>query len=186
MSIRRWLLPLLALIVIASQTPTLLERLYPPRTITYDFYQDWASARNALSGVSIYADIGLTIERYLGWPANWPAHYWRSNFHPPPAVLITMPLAWLDYPAAFFCWSLLSLGALAASAVMVTRQLAVKMSATAWLIAIAVLAIWYPFREQLMQGQINLVLLAALTGTWAADRSGGRNWPASCSGSRRP
>jgi hypothetical protein len=174
MSLRRWWWPLLALIVIASQTPTLLERLYPPRTITYDFYQDWASARNALTGVPIYADIGLTIERYLGWPLpdHWPAQYWRMNFHPPPAVLITMPFAWLDYPAAFFWWSLLSLGALVASAVMFTRQLAVTMSAAAWLIAIAVLTIWYPFREQLMQGQVNLVLLAALTGIWSADRSG--------------
>jgi hypothetical protein len=94
------------------------------------------------------------------------------NFHPPPAVLITMPFAWLDYPAAFFWWSVLSLGALVAAAVMVTRQLALTMSVAAWLVAIAVLTIWYPFREQLMQGQVNLVLLAALTGIWSAERSG--------------
>ena len=174
MSIRRWLWSVLALTIVVWQAPGLIERLYPPRSVTYDFYQDWASARNAVNGVPIYADISLTIERYLGWPLpeNWPPRYWRMNFHPPPAVLITLPFAWLDYPAAFLVWSLASLASLIATGWLLVRQLAVKMSIPSWLPVIAVLMVWYPFREQIMQGQVNLMLLLMLTGVWAAQRSG--------------
>ena len=167
-----WLV--VALAVILWQAPDFIASLYPSRTVTYDFYQDWASARNSLNGDPVYADISLTIERYLGWPMpeNWPARYWRMNFHPPPAVLLTLPLAWLEYPDAFLLWSLISLVALAATAWLLVRQLNVRPSTQSWLTIIAVLLAWYPFQQQVMQGQVNLVLLLMLTGIWAAHRSG--------------
>ena len=103
--------------------------------MTYDFYQDWASARNFLNGGPIYADISLTIERYLGWrlPENWPAQYWRKNYRPPPAVILTLPLAWLDYSRAFLLWSLMSLAALVATFARLARQLNAKPSIDWWL-----------------------------------------------------
>ena len=167
-----WLV--VALAVILWQAPDFIASLYPSRTVTYDFYQDWASARNSLNGDPVYADISLTIERYLGWPMpeNWPARYWRMNFHPPPAVLLTLPLAWLEYPDAFLLWSLISLVALVATAWLLVRQLNVRPSTQSWLTIIAVLLAWYPFQQQVMQGQVNLVLLLMLTGIWVAHRSG--------------
>lgn len=163
----------LALAVVVWQAPGFIRSLYPPRTITFDFYQDWASARNFLNGEPIYADISLTIERYLGWrlPENWSPWYWRVNTHPPPSVLITLPFAWLDYPEAFLLWNLLSLAALAATFWLMARQFAIRISAWSLLSIIALLLVWYPFRQQMTQGQINLVLLLMLTVIWAAHRS---------------
>jgi hypothetical protein len=173
-ALRRWLWLFLCLSVVVWQAPDFFRSLYPPRTITFDFYQDWAAGRNFLNGEPIYADISLTIERYLGWrlPDNWPPWFWRVNTHPPPAVLLTLPLARLDYPDAFLIWNLLSLAALAAALWLMVRQFALRVPAGALLPLAALLLLWYPFRDQVLQGQINLVLLVMLTIAWAAQRSG--------------
>jgi Glycosyltransferase family 87 len=164
----------LTLVVLAWQGSSFIRSLYPPRTITFDFYQDWSSARNFLNGHPIYTDIGLTIENYLGWrlPENWPASNWRVNNHPPPLVLLKLPLAWLDYPDAFLLWSMLSLAAFTASLWLIARQLSIRVSSWSLLPFVSLLLVWYPFRDQVTQGQINLVLLLMVTVVWAAERSG--------------
>ena len=167
---------LLAMALIAWEAPAFLRSLYPPSTITFDFYQDWAAARNFLDGHPIYADITLTIERYLGWrlPDQWPPWYWRANTHPPPAVLLTLPLTRLEYSEAFLVWSLLSLALFAVAVCVMVRQFSIGMSIPWVLASIAALLWWYPFREQVVQGQVNLVLLFLLVVSWAADRTGWR------------
>jgi hypothetical protein len=171
-TLQHWLWLLLCLAVVVSQAPAFVQSLYPPNSVTFDFYQDWASARNHLNGLPIYDDISLTIEQYLGWrlPESWPAWYWRANTHPPPAVLLTIPLARLEYREAFLLWSLLSLGLFGVTIWLLVRQFTIRLSA-AWLVSgIAALLVWYPFREQVLQGQINLVLLFLPVISWAAHR----------------
>src|SRR5262249_51177427 len=97
------------------------------------------------------------------------------NAHPPTSVLLALPLADLDYPDAVLAWNLFSLALLVPALWLVIRQLDLRVAPWMLLPLAAVLLICSPFRQQVVQGQLNLVLLAILTGAWAADRSG-RPW----------
>ena len=138
-----------------------------------DFYQDWNSARNLRNGLPIYADIDLTIERYLGRsPRDWPTGFWRVNAHPPASVLLVYPFAWLGYQNAFFVWTLTSFAALAIALWLIVRHLDIQLSASSVLPCVAMLLLCYPFRSQVNQGQFNLLILLLVTLVWVAARSG--------------
>src|SRR5262249_52695897 len=81
-----------------------------------------------------------------------------------------LSLAWLDYPDACLAWNLLSLAALAASLIVVTKQLDIRMVPWAILPALGCMLACSPLRQQVFQGQSNLVLLLLLTITWAMAR----------------
>lgn len=170
---RRWLWASLTVFVCIWQGPGFVTSLRPPRTAVLDFFGEWASARNLVNDLPIYEHLDGTVERYLGWKrdpgARW---YWQLNSHPPSSVLLAVPLAWLDYPDAFLAWNLLSLAALAASIWIVVRQLRIAFSPWSLLPVVTLLLVCNPLRHQVFQGQLNLVLLLLLTGTWAAARSG--------------
>jgi hypothetical protein len=172
---RRSLWLLFGLIVLLFQGPSFVRSLYPPRTITYDFYQEWSSARNLFTGLPIYTDIKVTVPRYLGWRFPEDPWYWTVNAHPPASVLLAIPLAWLDYPDAFLVWSIISLAALAGSLWIVIRQLDIRFSRWSVVPVITLLLLCNPFRQQVVQGQLTLLLLLLVTMTWAAARSG-RPW----------
>jgi hypothetical protein len=142
-----------------------------------DFFQEWGSARSYFDGEPVYTPVELTAERYLGVQRGSAGTcYIDLNAHPPPAVLLALPLGLLSFGDAFVVWNALSLGALAASAWLVLRQLRPRLSA--WLLppTAAVLIAGQPFWHQMVQGQLNLILLLLLTGAWAADRSGRSAW----------
>ncbi len=138
-----------------------------------DFFQEWASARNRLTGLPVYTPHAVTLPRYLGQrlPPDTP---WTVdvNAHPPPAVLLAFPLAPLSFPTAFLLWNLISAAALLASLWLIARGLPWRCSVWVVLPLVALLSVCYPFWHQMIHGNLNLVLLALLTGCWAAARSG--------------
>jgi hypothetical protein len=149
-----------------------------------DFFQEWASARNFLDGRPVYTPQADSYKYYLPPVYVWPSlplppvppdrMFIEVNAHPPTSVLLVLPLALLSYPNATLVWNLLSLGALALSGLIIIRQLNIRLAAW-WLLPLTVLLLLNaPLQEQVRQGQLNLLLLLLLTGTWAADRSG---WP---------
>jgi hypothetical protein len=158
-----------ALGVMCLQGPAFVENLRPPRTLVYDFFQEWASARNRFEGLPVYADQNETVELYLGYRAP---HMLRYNGHPPTSVLLVVPLAGLAYSDAFLAWALVSLAALGLSVVLIVRQLPLGLTAWSVLPLLALLLLCNPFRQHLNQGQLNLVILLLLTAAWAAERSG--------------
>jgi hypothetical protein len=166
----------IAVVVALAQGPSFVASLRPARSYQCDFVQEWASGRNRFEGRPIYEDQETSLARYLGFhrdPSNPTDRFFLSvNAHPPTAVLLALPLALLDYPDAVLAWNLLSLGALAVSVWLLNRHLHVAASPWALLPLVTVLLLCGPFRQQVIQGQLNLVLLLLLTGTWAADRSG--------------
>jgi hypothetical protein len=93
------------------------------------------------------------------------------NAHPPASVLIALPFAALSYSNATLVWNLLSLAALAISLWLIARAL--NFEFTAWSIfpVVALLLLCSPFREQISQGQLNLVLLLLITAAWVASRT---------------
>jgi alpha-1,2-mannosyltransferase len=142
-----------------------------------DFFQEWASATNFWSGLPIYTSHRITIERYMGYSVNPRADLLVEwNAHPPTSVLLGLPLAWLDYPDAVLVWNLVSLAALLASVCLIVQALKVPFSIWSIVPIVTLLFLCYPLREHLIEGQINLVLLLLLTGTWVAERSGRDVW----------
>ncbi|MBI1917916.1 MAG: DUF2029 domain-containing protein [Planctomycetes bacterium] len=138
-----------------------------------DFFQEWASARNRLEGLPIYSPHRETVERYLGMKPN-PADpcFIEYNAHPPPAVLLGLPFAGLDFADAFRAWNLLSLLALAAGAWLIVRELELPFVGWELLPVVVVLLPCQPFWHQMIHGQLNLLLFLLLTGTWVAARRG--------------
>jgi hypothetical protein len=168
-----WLvLIMVAFVACMVQVRPFVKNLRPPAGIIHDFYQEWASARNYFNGLPIYAPQEETAMRYVGFdPKLSKFPIIEYNAHPPTSVLLALPLAHLDYQDAFLVWSVLSLLALAATVVLIARQL--PGAVTVWsILPLAALLLWCNgFRQQMNQGQLNVVLLLLLTGVWAADRS---------------
>jgi hypothetical protein len=171
---RRWLWIALAVLVCILQGPSFIGGLRPPRSPGVDFFQDWASARNYYAGSPIYSDHQTAVERYLGFRPDSVA--FDVNAHPPSSVLLALPFAALDYPDAVLVWNLVSLGMLVISLWLIGRALAVRLTLWSIFPAVTLLLVFAPFRQQMLQGQFNLVLLLLLTGVWAAQRSGRQAW----------
>jgi hypothetical protein len=170
---RQWLWLALAVLVCAFQGPAFLRDLKPQRNEGVDFFQEWSSARNLLDGRPVYGPTEEAVERYLG--IRLPPGEQLTigvNAHPPTSVLLVAPLALLDYPSAVLAWNLISLAALGVSLWLVARALDLPLSAGSLLPAVVLLLLCGPFRQQMYQGQLNLVLLLLLTGVWTAARSG--------------
>ncbi len=135
-----------------------------------DFFQEYASARNWFEGISVYTDHRLSVPHYLDVKLNVISLV-VVNAHPPTSILLALPFAKLEFPWAFLAWNLVSLAALVASLWIVQRQL--KIPLTAWSLAplAGLFLLCYPLGEQIRMGQLTLILLLLLTGTWAAERS---------------
>jgi uncharacterized membrane protein len=162
-----------------------LHRFFTPRILPTaggqfvpDFFQEWASARNRLTGLPVYTSHAITLPRYLNYhPAEGAP--WSSvgvNAHPPTAVLLALPLGCLSFPHAFLVWNLLSLAALLVSLGLIARGLGQRYPPWVVLPLVALLMVCYPFWHQMIHGNLNLVLLALLTATWSAARAGQRRW----------
>jgi hypothetical protein len=174
---RRWLWALLALVACIQQGPGFVSSLRPARGDGVDFFQEWASGRNLLSGLPVYGSHKLALERHLGYHLHSPDGPRVDvaidvNAHPPTSVLVLLPLAALNYPDAVLVWNLLSLAALGASLWLIGRQLGIALAPWCVFPLLALLMLCNPLRQQVNQGQLNLFLLLLLVGTWVAERSG--------------
>lgn len=165
-----WWLQALAAVVIVWQGTEWLQLLLPhPKIVgVFDFYQEWSSARNWREGISVYAPQIDTLKRHLG--LKYVSVVIRYNAHPPPVILLSLPLAWLDYLDALACWQLTNLLLIALSIAVTLRTLECQLSGWWVLPIVAFLLLFNPFRQQCLQGQLNGVLLALVTLAWAAER----------------
>jgi alpha-1,2-mannosyltransferase len=174
---RRWLWAILAVIMCVTQGPEFIGSLRPAPTEGVDFFQEWASARNLRRGLPIYTDLEQSAGLYLGYKRRPGEEMpFVKNAHPPTSVLLALPFAFLNYPNATLTWNLISLVALAVSMWIIGRGLDLKPESWTILPAIALLLICNPLRQQVNQGQINLILLLLLSGVWIADNTGRERW----------
>ena len=152
--------------------PTWVEALRPGPDRVNDFYQDWGSARNHVLGLPVYTHHAMSLPRHLGlsFGARQTIEY---NAHPPAAVLMVLPLAYLDYRNAVLAWNLISLLAFAASLKIVARALDLS-----WMTlppALALLAFCHPLFGNVYLCQLTLVLVFLVTLIWNLERSGRSN-----------
>jgi alpha-1,2-mannosyltransferase len=166
---RRWLWAMIAALLLLTQAGRLLRAWQPlePR----DFFQEYASARNCLEGRPVYTPHETTMPRYLGQAPDLASPtFVEIDAHPPTAVLLALPLAGLSYRQAHLAWGLLSLLAFALSGWLILRQLKLRPPSWAIFPGIALLLV-HPVLIQFHLGQLNLLLLLLITGSWAAGRS---------------
>jgi hypothetical protein len=154
-----------------------IRSLRPERNNLLDFFQEWASARNLRAGLPVYAPLEQSVERHLGYqrPPDAP-FFMEYSSRPPTLAVLVLPLSYLDYPDAFLVWNLLSLAAFGLSLWLVVRHLQIPFFAWSLLPMLALLSVCNPFRQQVNQGQLNLVLLLLITGACVAGRSGHPWW----------
>jgi hypothetical protein len=146
-----------------------LEALWPSPGTVDDFYQDWGSARNYLSGFPVYTEHAVSIPRHLGLASD-PASTIERNAHPPATVLLVLPLAFLTYSHGFFLWNMISLVALLVSLWIVAWELSAPRDVI--LPGAALLVFCHPLYAHLRHGQWTFLLLFLITSAWALNRRG--------------
>ncbi len=152
--------------------PLFLDAMRPSGHRINDFYQDWGSAHNHQVGLPVYSHHSVSIPRHLGIPFD-PATGVDYNAHPPTTVLLTLPLAFMDYRDAVLVWNSFSLAALLGSLLIVAKALDVPI--WLWPPVLAALPFCHPLYGSLFQGQLTLILVWLITAVWALDRSGRSN-----------
>jgi hypothetical protein len=173
-----WLV--VAALFLATQGGRLWHSLRPAPDRPMDFYQEWASARNFLNGWPVYAPHRITLPLYLGQPFRCDSrNFIEVNAHPPGCLFLALPLAGLNYPDAHLVWNLLSLVLLAGSVGIIVYQLGIGAS-PGWPILAAAILTSHPLHQQLIQGQLSLLVLLLITGVWAAARSGRPSTAGAC------
>jgi hypothetical protein len=171
--ILRPLLLALALAWCALALPSFVASLRPAEGVIDDFFQEWASARNSLSGIPVYLRQEIALEKHLAMRRVDRDAFWLDyNAHPPPSVLLVLPLGLLPYREAALTWNLLSLAALAASLRILQRELRWKVSTAGVVYLLSAMLFCSPLRQQIHHGQLNPVLLWLLAAAWKADRAG--------------
>lgn len=167
----RW--TLLAIILGLVFAPRFFAALMPPKMQLIDFYQEWSSAKNVVEGLPTYAPLEMTVERYLGVRrAEGTEWYWDVNVHPPTSVLLAMPLQGLSFRNAFFAWNVASLVALTLSIACIVHELGWKFSHWNYVPILTLGSVCDPLYQQVIQGQLNLILLLLIVGIWVCDRRG--------------
>jgi alpha-1,2-mannosyltransferase len=92
------------------------------------------------------------------------------NVHPPPSLLLALPLGRLSYPDAVLVWNAISLAAFLVSLLIVAVVLPVPRTLS--VPALALLPLCHPLYLTFYHGQINLVLVLVVTAIWVLERSG--------------
>jgi alpha-1,2-mannosyltransferase len=133
----------------------------------YDFSQEWTSARNFVVGQPVYLDYGRSVEIHFGRRIS--AHF-QYNAHPPASILLALPFSPLAYRHAFLAWTALSAFCLAVSLWFLVRGCRPRPSALQALVPVTFVLTSSALVQQTIQGQLNLVLLALITGAWFAHR----------------
>jgi glycosyl transferase family 87 len=138
-----------------------------------DFFQEWASARNYLEALPIYTPHEVTVERYCGLRVDTSDPYFiQRNAHPPTSVLLGLPFAQLDFRNALPVWNILSLLLFFVSGYWIVQGLEMRFEPWNLLPAFVILLLCNPFLQQMVQGQMNLLLLFLTTLAWRLERTG--------------
>ena len=134
-----------------------------------DFFRDYSSARNLVSGKPVYGSQEQLLQEYLGPLPHVETVY---NGHPPTSVLLALPFVWTDYVHATQLWGWLSLGALGLSLAIFLSEMKWSLTIEQWMLVLMGLTFWPPLWLHIGYGQFGLVILLLITLAWRAARTG--------------
>ncbi|QDU01471.1 Polyprenol-phosphate-mannose-dependent alpha-(1-2)-phosphatidylinositol mannoside mannosyltransferase [Gimesia chilikensis] len=176
-----WVILFLCALVVFA--PGSIAALRPADGQVFDFFKEWASVQNRLSGQPVYLDQELALEKHLNLKLSTPGAFFdHYNTHPPSANLIAVPFAWLSYQEAQLAWNLTALGLLALSLYWIVEGLKIQMTFWTTLALLTLLLATDPLQQTLIQGQPNLLLGLLIVGAWKTGRSGKSLLAGSCLG----
>ncbi len=135
-----------------------------------DFIQEYVFAKAVLAGDDPYLPMPKMVERYFD-PApkvNWS----HPAPHTPVTAVLSIPLAWLDYPLAAFLWLMLELTLFLLIWTAYFRwwgePISWRMRATLVLLSLSL----GPVIQELWFGNLSMILLAFLVAAWFSLRGG--------------
>jgi Glycosyltransferase family 87 len=164
----KWRVAILCMPLLLVFSWIMLQRLAAcPKDIQADFVQEWTSARNYWTEQPIYWPLSQSLPHYFGPQAQT---WLLANAHPPVSVLVAIPFGLLDYRTAWAIWNIASLLLLAISPWLLMRKKGLSYNAADAVAVVTLLLASNTLAQQVVEGQVNLVLLALLVGAWAADR----------------
>ncbi|MFN7949146.1 MAG: glycosyltransferase family 87 protein [Blastocatellia bacterium] len=142
--------------------------LHPSLIHRKDFIQEYLLARAVLSRTEPYRPLPEMAAEMLGYRGRLVPH---PATHPPPMAIITLPLGLLKYEYAATLWFVLEITLLAVSFHLLLQWQAVS----SWRVA-AVLTLmsftWSPLVDEVLVGQLNMLLLWLLLLAWLRLREG--------------
>lgn len=165
---RQRLLALISLPVLILFGWLMFHRLATcPKGIQADFVQEWTSARNYWTGRPVYLPLAESFPQHFGPEARTEL---KVNAHPPVAVVVALPFGLLEYRAAWLAWNLVSLAVLALCLWLLMPPSSEEGALWKCAPLAALLLTSNPLAQQVIEGQMNLVLLGLIVGAWSADR----------------
>jgi len=162
-----------SLLLISICGKSFVGSLKPAEGQVFDFFKEWASARNYFAGAPIYSSQTDSLRKYLALKLEHPERYFDEyNTHPPAAILIGLPFAAFQYREAQLAWNLFSLFLFGSALWLIAKELNIRFTAWAYLPFCSLLLMCDPLRQTINQGQLNCLLLFLITCCWVADRRG--------------
>ncbi len=160
-------------LIVAFFLPSILNSLKPPEGRILDFFKEWAAVQNWRKGMPVYSKQSVALERHMGVRFDGRDGFLDEyNTHPPPAILVALPVAMLPYREAQFAWNLASLAMLAVSIVWIVKTLKLDFRPLCLLPLAALLVLCDPLMQSLIQGQPNLLLTLLIVAAWRFDQHG--------------
>jgi hypothetical protein len=148
-----------------------LLSLAPPGVYMKDFIQEYLLAQAVVNGVNPYLPLPELADRFLG-PLENPI-FPHPTPHPPPVILLSLPLAHFTYETAALLWLLFEILCLAGSAYLLLSWWGNR--PPIWVAALVTIFLigWSPVTDGLIVGQLMSLLLLLLCLTlllWRAGR----------------
>jgi alpha-1,2-mannosyltransferase len=134
--------------------------LFDPEVHGKDFRQEYLLARAVLDRANPYTPQRELAERYLP-PA---IAYTVPSLHPPFMAVLAIPFGLIPFQAAAALWLLFELLLLFVLAILATTPGGGFRPTWRATLAFSVLLVWYPVFEELLEGQLSMLLAVLLAG----------------------
>lgn len=144
--------------------------LTPPLVYVRDFLQEYLLGRAVVDGSNPYVPLSTLAARYV--PEALPNSYQHTGGHPPSVAVVSAPLALLPYESASLVWFVFQVGLLPLLVVLVAAAQRLRYSALHVLVASVLLLLWHPISIELRMGQLTMLMVALILGSWVAFRRG--------------
>lgn len=141
-----------------------LQSLLPQNIFRKDFIQEYLLAKAVLNGIDPYTPLPALAERLIGPLPN--LTFQHPTPHPPPVILLSLPLGWLTYQHAAIVWFAFELACILVSAYLLLQWSGIRPNLMIVLTCFLLLLAWSPVREELVVGQLMTLNLALLIGSW--------------------
>ena len=147
-----------------------MQSLLPHNIFGKDFIQEYLLAKAVLTGIDPYTPLPELANRLIGPLPN--LIFQHPSPHPPPVILLSLPLGWLTYQQAAIVWFAFELACIIVSVYLLLQWSGMRPNLMLVLICTLLALACPPFRQELTVGQLMTLNLALLIGSWQMLRVG--------------